>query len=223
MKRSLLVAVAGLVTALTLVGCGVPIERTDHPVSADELGFQPREEVTSTTSSVPPSVLSSTTTTILEAIYPLDVYWIDGVHLLPVRRTSTEATLASAIESLRAGPDQGETASGLRSAIASPAMIVSAEVRSGRATVVLDRSFLTLPGNEQVLAVAQIVYTVTVAPGIGQIDFQLDGRPLPVPRGDGQPSAGSVSRDDYVSMVPDRIEVASEDEATRRPGRAPLT
>ena len=119
----------------------------------------------------------------------------------PVRRLAVEATLDSAIEALRAGPLFSDTGDGLRSAIPAPDMIDSAAVQSGTATISLASSFLTLPGNEQTLAIAQIVYTVTNLPGVGLVEFRLNDQLLSVPTADGRPSRGALSRDDYVSLL----------------------
>ena len=121
--------------------------------------------------------------------------------LRPIRRNNVEATLDSAIDALRAGPLFSDTEAGLRSAIPSSDMIDSATVQSGTATITLAPSFLTLPGTEQTLAIAQIVYTVTNLPGTGLVEFRLGDRPLSVPTSDGQPSRGALSRDDYVSLL----------------------
>ena len=118
-----------------------------------------------------------------------------------MRRRDVEATLESAIGALRAGPRFTDTQAGLRSAIPSSEMIESATVQSGTATITLAPSFLTLPGTEQILAVAQIVYTVTNLPGTGLVEFRLGDRPLSVPTSDGQPSRGPLSRDDYVDLL----------------------
>ncbi len=192
--------------------CGVPKDRHDHPLNRTEIGYAPRPEPVAT-----PATVSVTTTTAngpdpmsagrppltapLYVAYPLDVYWIDGSTIRPTRRAEIEATLESAIGVLKAGPEPAETAAGLRSVIPSADMIVAATTQSGTATISLAPGFLTLPGAEQTLAIAQIVYTITIVPGIGQVDFRLGDQPLPVPTAEGQPSSGAVSRDDYASLL----------------------
>ncbi len=200
-----------LVIAAVLSGasCGVPRDSKDRPLEPNEIAFTPQPEPTTSTTTTtppvttiePPVTTTTVTPTTLFIAFPLDVYWIDGSMIRPVRRADVEANLNTAIEALRAGPLFADTEAGLRSAILSPDMIDSATVQSGTATINLAPSFLTLPGSEQTLAIAQIVYTVTNLPGTGLVEFRLDDRPLSVPTSDGQPSRGALSRDDYVDLL----------------------
>jgi Sporulation and spore germination len=196
---------------ISLSGCGVPADSNDRPLAPSEIAYRPLPEPTTTTTTTtttppvttiaPPVTSTALPPTTVPIAFPLDVYWISGDLIRPVRRFDVEATLESAIGGLQAGPLFSDTDQGLRSAIPSSDMIESATVQSGRATVTLAPSFLTLPGAEQTLAIAQIVYTVTNLPGIGLVDFRLGNRPLSVPTADGEPSKGALSRDDYVSLL----------------------
>ena len=196
-------------------GCGVPRDAKDRPLAPNEIAYTPQAEPTTTTTivtttptttppatTVDPQQTSTTMTpTTVFIAFPLDVYWIDGSMVRPIRRNDVKATLDSAIDALRDGPLFPDTADGLRSAIPSSDMIDSATVESGTATINLAPLFLTLPGTEQTLAIAQIVYTVTNLPGTGLVEFRLGGRPLSVPTSNGEPSRGALSRDDYVSLL----------------------
>ncbi len=207
-RRAALV-VAAIGVALCGASCGVPSDSEDRPLAPNEIAFTPQPEPTTTTTTTtppvttvdPPETSTTLTPTTVFIAFPLDVYWIDGSTIRPIRRNNVEATLDSAIEALRAGPLFADTEEGLRSAIPSSDMIDSATVQSGTATITLAPSFLTLPGTEQTLAIAQIVYTVTNLPGTGLVEFRLGDRPLSVPTSDGQPSRGALSRDDYVSLL----------------------
>jgi spore germination protein GerM len=218
--------VAAVVTALALGACGVPVESNDRPLGEREIGFTARTEPstsTSSTTTAPPSSVidrSSTTTTntgVPDATvpiirYPLDVYWVTGDSVSPLRRPSTESTVAEAVGALRAGPTVGESLAGYRNAITSEDMILGASEGAGRATVDLSSEFLLLPSGEQLLVLAQVVYTLTVIPGVGLVEFQLEGSPLSVPTSDGSSKSEPVSRDDYddvlwavaVAPTPDR-------------------
>ena len=210
-RAVLLVAVTAL--ALSGTSCGVPRNSKDRPLAPNEIAYTPQPEPTTTTTTTTPPVTTvdppeTTTTqtptptpTTVFIAFPLDVYWIDGSTIRPIRRADVDATLDSAVEALRAGPLFSDTEAGLRSAIPSSDMIDSATVQSGTATINLASSFLTLPGTEQTLAIAQIVYTVTNLPGTGLVEFRLGDRPLSVPTSDGQPSRGALSRDDYVDLL----------------------
>jgi Sporulation and spore germination len=205
------VAVAGLISA-----CGVPLDRADRPLRKDELGYKPVREIpatttttsTTTTTIVTPSSVPETTTpppstALVPLVYPLDVYWIDPFgQIVPARRTQEGNDLANAITALRYPPLSFGPESGLRSAIVDSTMIVDAKLAGGIATIELGSEFLNLPGPEQSLAIAQIVFTVTAVPaGIGRVRFRVNGRPIAVPLANGQPTTGSVSRDDYTSLL----------------------
>ena len=204
-----------LAIAAVLAGasCSVPRDSKDRPLAPNEIAFTPQPEPTTTTTTTtattttpvttidPPEASTTVTPTTVFISFPLDVYWIDGSAIRPIRRNDVEATLDTAIEALRAGPLFSDTEAGLRSAILSSDMIDAATVQSGTATISLAPSFLTLPGTEQTLAIAQIVYTVTNLPGTGLVEFRLGDRPLSVPTSDGQPSRGALSRDDYVDLL----------------------
>ena len=213
--RSLTLPIIAMGALLSVASCGVPRDAKDRPLAPNEIAYTPQAEptttttiVTTTTTTTPPATTINplqtstivTTTTVFIA-FPLDVYWIDGSMVRPIRRNDVKATLDSAIDALRAGPLFPDTAVGLRSAIPSSDMIDSATAESGTATINLAPSFLTLPGTEQTLAIAQIVYTVTNLPGTGLVEFRLGGRPLSVPTSNGEPSRGALSRDDYVSLL----------------------
>ena len=58
-----------------------------------------------------------------------------------------------------------------------------------------------LPADEQLLAVAQIVCTLTGRPGVGQVSFTLQGARLAVPKGDGSLVSSPVARDDYAGLM----------------------
>lgn len=202
---------AGAVAVLSVTGCGVPGDSRDRPLAPNEIAYQPLPEPTTTTSTsttttpattvAPPITTTLPPPTTIPIAFPLDVYWIDGSRIRPMRRLEVEATLDAAIAALRFGPLFSDTADGLRSAIPASDMIDSAAVQSGTATIGLSPSFLTLPGSEQTLAIAQIVYTVTNLPGVGLVSFRLGSRPLSVPTADGEPSKGALSRDDYMSLL----------------------
>ena len=71
----------------------------------------------------------------------------------------------------------------------------------GRVRIDLTPAFEALPPSDQILALGQLVLTVTARPGVGQAEFTLDGEPIDVPRGNGLLVSGTVVRDDYVKLL----------------------
>jgi spore germination protein GerM len=90
----------------------------------------------------------------------------------------------------------------LRTAIGDPPIVRSARVAAGIARVDLLPAVSDLGSDEQLLAIAQLVCTLTGRPGVGQVSFTLDGAPVDVPRGDGSLTDRPVSRDVYRELLP---------------------
>ena len=75
---------------------------------------------------------------------------------------------------------------------------------SGVATITLPPGFFEqIPPEDQLLAIGQIVLTVTEVGGIGQVLFVQDGLPRAVPRRSGGSSDGvtPLSRRDYTDLL----------------------
>ncbi len=130
----------------------------------------------------------------------LTLYFIRGADLAAVPRLTAQADADAALSALSEGPTRGEVLSGLRTAL-SPQML-SAERRLGGLTAVsVTREFTEVAGGNQLLAVAQVVWTLTELPGVSQVRFLVDGMPVEVPTDQGltdQP----VRREDYRSAAP---------------------
>ncbi len=154
--------------------------------------------------SVPFRLLNRDATTLVPppaaASEPVSLCFIEGERLTVVEH-ELEAP-ASTIDVLRALAEPsalGESA--LRTAVGPPLIALGVRVNAGVAQVDLDPGVATLGGANQLLAIAQIVCTVTARPGIGQVAFTIAASPVDVPRGDGSLTANPVSRDDYASLL----------------------
>ena len=110
---------------------------------------------------------------------------------------------ADLVDALVAGPTAAERTYGLTSALADPDTVRSVGDEGGVATVDLDPSFAEVPTADQLDVVAQIVCTLTGQPGIGQVRFTVDGRPVEVPRGDGSATSEPVTRADFRTLIID--------------------
>lgn len=107
------------------------------------------------------------------------------------------------VTALAAGPTVAERAYGLTSALADPDTVRSVGVEGGVATIDLDRAFAEVPTADQLDVVAQLVCTLTGQPGVGQVRFTVDGRPVEVPRGDGAATSEPVTRADFRTLIVD--------------------
>jgi spore germination protein GerM len=89
----------------------------------------------------------------------------------------------------------------LRTVIADPPLVREVRLAAGVARVDLRPAVSALGGDDQALAIAQVVCTLTARPGVGLVSFTLEGAPVDVPRGDGSVTSGAVSRDDYAELL----------------------
>ena len=187
---------AGLVLALVALAaaaCGIPPD--DHAILAapgsvpfDLLGQAPSATVT--TLQVAPTEKAT-------------IFLVQGERLAPVQRElPAPVSVESVLEALEAGPTATEVQLGLRTALLAAGLVKSSGVSGGIATVDLGQPFTEIAGRDQILALAQIVSTVTGLPGVGRASFTLDGQPVGVLRGDGAVTTDSVSRDDYATLAP---------------------
>lgn len=172
-----------------LAGCGVPSDPSPRSIPAKEVPFGLLGTTTTTSSTRP----APTTRAV--------VYLVDRDRLAPVRReVPAPTTPAAVLAALAAGPTPPEAAGGLRSALVTGAAL--AQVSAGTATVRLDREFVAADVREQVLALAQLVYTITELPGIGGVRFTLDDRPAEVPTAQGPSKTGAATRADFAAIGP---------------------
>ena len=107
--------------------------------------------------------------------------------------------LRAALDALAAPPPNAGRL--LRTALAEPSIVQDVRLLGGIAQVNLLSHVSTLPTDQQLLAVAQIVCTLTARPGIGQVSFTLEGARLAVPKGDGSLVNSPVARDDYANLM----------------------
>lgn len=150
---------------------------------------------------LPPEVVPEEATPADEEGPSTLVFFIQGETLVPVER-GVSPTPGGAIRTLLEGPRDTEAAIGLRSAIPAGTTLLRAAVDGELATIDLSSSFSSIVGPEQVLALAQLVYTATSIPGITQAAFAIEGSRIDVARGDGSLSSGPVSRLDYPGIGP---------------------
>jgi spore germination protein GerM len=118
------------------------------------------------------------------------------------RRLEPPVTVQSVVRALGRGPNQVEIAAGVRSALPDKNPVSRVSLSSGTARVDLARPFTALSSSDQIVALGQLVYTLTGRPGVGLVRFTLLGRSTEVPRADGSLTAARVSRDDYLAIAP---------------------
>lgn len=189
MSRRTTLAALAVVAALALASCGVGGEeraRTEDD-GAVPFGLLDRNQPPL----LPPTTAPSTT--------GVPVCFVDDGDLVTLQvALDSPADLTDIARSL-AEPPTGSDRS-VRTATGDATLVREVTLAKGVAEVDLRRAIETLAGDEQLLAVGQLVCTLTEQPGVGLVSFTLDGSPIDVPRGDGSLTSGAVSRDDYADL-----------------------
>ena len=184
-----------------LAACAVPESGSFKEVNPKDIPFELNAPETSIPASKAPIVAPTTVpgTTYEKA----DLYFVKSGSLIRVRLEIASPTdLQGVFTALVAGlPDPAHSKA---KTILPSAFDANVEVEGGVANVNSRRGYLdSIKPNEQRLAIAQIVLTLTSQPGIGQVTFSVGGKPIGVPRGRGDiAGAGTpVTFDDYKMLI----------------------
>ncbi len=189
---------ATLVFALlaALGGCGVQREEGPRVLPAANVPYGLLEEVPSTTTSVrrpTPSVAKSS----------VFVFFVRGGRMYPVvREVNAPVTVGKSLTALVFGTLEDESAQGIRSAINPAAGVQARSIDPASVLVDLSPEFVQGPTSEQVLGLAQIVYTATEVTGITGVRFTLNGASIEVPTPSGSLISGAVGRDAFADFAP---------------------
>lgn len=178
-------------TVMLLAGCGVPTEGGARLAGDDQVPF----DLLSPQRGDAPS--SSAAPTVGEAS---SVYFVQEDKLQPVKRDGLSTT-ATLIDALVRGPNDVEARLGLRTALLTSDFVRSTGVDGDVVVVELGPPFSDVTGHEQILALGQIVLTITSLPDVKRVRFEIDGETAKVTRADGSTVSGAVTRDDYAALV----------------------
>lgn len=184
MRRRSAALTAGLLAG-ALAACAVTDQDRAVEVDGGRVPFDLLESET---------VPESTTTTAPETESVALCFLRDGRFDVREARLEPPVTMRDALRALASPPDDA------RSALPTANLVRAVRLNRGIATVDLSEDFASLGSNQQRLAVAQSVCTLTFRPGVGQVAFTLDRRAIDIPRADGSLSSRPVSSDDYQEM-----------------------
>ena len=185
LPRTVLCALAALAA-----GCAVPAEDHAQRVRDEAVPFALLDP------QAPPIVPSASGS----SSEPVALCFVrDGRLVIVSDEIPAPADLGTALDALASPPaDAGPL---LRTALTEPSVVRDVRLLGGIARVDLLPEVSALPADEQLLAVAQIVCTLTGRPGVGQVSFTLQGARLAVPKGDGSLVSSPVARDDYAGLM----------------------
>jgi hypothetical protein len=138
-----------------------------------------------------------------EATVQRAVYLTEGDRLTRVfRQVPYAAGVDGSLAALEVAPSPDESAAGLRSALPAGAGHLLSRVAGGTAVVSVPSAYESLGLEQQVMAVAQIVFTVTAVAGVSAVEFSVGGQIVDVPVANGQLQSGPLTRADYAPLAP---------------------
>ncbi len=186
-----LVALTGL--AISLAACGVPLDTGPEKIPDQELPPDLRA-----LPNPPPSTMVGP-----QQATTVQLFFVRDDRLAPVaRQVLGPPSLASVLDQLLAGPAPVEMVDGIRSAISPRSRIRRVSLADGVASVDLSEHFVQVEGEDQIVAIAQLVFSCTALPGVERVRFLLEGRPVEVPAGDGTLTDRPLSRADFTALSP---------------------
>lgn len=169
---------------LLACGCGVPLD-------SEPIILGPLPEL--------PGGLGTIDDRELEAV---TLYLVRNDRITAITRDLVAPpTAESVIESLLAGTTGPEERANLRSSIPPGTEASELEVQSGVATIDLTRQFTQIGGDEEILAVAQIVFSLAGLPDIDSVQFLISGVPTAVPIASGVLTDRPVDSEDYRALL----------------------
>lgn len=132
----------------------------------------------------------------------VSVYLVRDDHLTAAARHVANGNIPeNSVRLLLLGPLPAEATRGLTSDVPTGTRLVSLDLNRSVAAVDLSSEFGTVGGSDQVLAVAQIVYTLTASRYINAVVFSINGKRIEIPDGSGSLSDRPMGRSDYSQLL----------------------
>lgn len=182
---------AVLVAGVALSSCSIGAQKAPTPISRDSVPFGLLAPATTATTT--PSVPSTGISIFLDGdqrLVPVDV------------QVPLPATPGSALSALSKGLTSADASAGLRSPVSTQSPLRLERVHSGTAVVDVPASFANLGGKDQIVAAAQIVYTLTAFPAVSSVQLLVGSRPAEIPTANGTLVSKPLTRSDYSAFAP---------------------
>lgn len=170
--------------AILLMGCGIPVDSEPEVFDLDLV------------------IPAEDDAPLLGDLVAVSMYLVRNETLVQVTRDlpsppDPQRILASLFD----GATEPEVRANLRTSIPPGTRVISVSAEEPLLRVDLSQEFAAVGGEEEILAVAQIVLTATSIEGIESVAFELDGLTTAVPLPDGALSIDPVSADDYAALI----------------------
>lgn len=188
-RRQALLVLLPLVVLVS--GCGLGVDAAPAIVNKRDVPYHLLAPATTTTTT--PGAQSEYVTVYLEG--PQRLVAVSSALTPPV-------TVRSVLAALGTGPTSRQASAGLKSPISTAAPLSETGVSGGVVTISVGTSFTKLAGQDQAIAVAQLVYTLTALPHVTSIEIRIHGKRAKVPTANGTLSSGPLDRADYAALAP---------------------
>jgi spore germination protein GerM len=166
------------------VACGIQVESEPVPLTVEFAD--------------PPEIVEPTPQNLASAA----LYLTRGDQLVMVTRDLEDPPdVSSVLESLLGGLTDPEARAGLGTSIPAGTKILSLDLLGDTLHIDVGREFTAVGGEQEILAVAQIVLTATSFEEIDLVSFELEGVPTAVPVSSGALSVEPVRASDYRDLV----------------------
>ncbi|WP_350275666.1 GerMN domain-containing protein [Kribbella sp. HUAS MG21] len=194
MTRRTCTVLAAIAATILLIGCGVPIQQGPAPIDPDAVPSRlqgPLSPTPGPTTATPgrPSV---------QVVFVQQDQLVTLVRDAPSHATADR--LQTVITALLAGPTTTEQADGLTSALPPELTLAVRTVQGDRVDLELSGETDGRSATENVLAVGQIVLSVTALPTIREVTFSRDGRPVEALLADGALTTAPLTASDYATL-----------------------
>lgn len=192
-RRAAAVLAALLGCGMLLAACGIPTEATARTIPASQVPFELLSPVNPSTSGSKPGPVQ------------VEVYFTStGDRVVPEPGyVAPPADLAAVISVLLKGPSITEERAGLQTGLGIDVRLLRSSVSSDVVTLDFDTAFGQISGPQEVLAVAQVVFTVVSKLASTQVGvlFEIDGAPIDVPTSTGALVPGPVHESEYATLL----------------------
>lgn len=170
--------------SLSIVACAVPLDPVPEMVEVD-LGDPPVVE-----------------RDVAGDLVAVSLYLVEEGSIVAVTRDLTPpADVMSVLGSLLSGTTEPEERTGLRTSIPSGTRLLAVDRDGSTVRLDISRDFAAVGGEEELLAVAQIVLTATGIEGVDSVLFDLEGVPTDVPLPNGALSDRPVNAANYRALL----------------------
>jgi spore germination protein GerM len=181
-----------LAAALVVTGCSVASDNSPRDIEAGALALTPQDA-----SNVGQAAAGTGRIYLLAPNVPGEPARLQAVS------RDIDDDPAAMMTALLAGPNTTEFAGRYRSNLPNEMTVLSVTRRSrGIVELDVDDAIAALRGDELILALAQIVYTLTDVNGIGSVIITVEGEPTRWPASNGELQADALTVYDFPGLVP---------------------